>query len=90
MMHKIKSKEILNSIKETCESSSIHAIPNITKNKYYSIKLVWLVCFLISTAFCGYSIFNSLVDYFQYNVVTKMVVEKANKLIFPIITISAI
>lgn len=72
----LKTKlKITNSVKETLESSSIHALPNIVRNKYYTIKFIWIVCFLGSSAACGFLIFQSITDYFNYDVVTKIEVK---------------
>ena len=80
-------EELILTIKETLESSSIHAIPNITRNKNYSIKLMWSICFLISFTVCSFSIYSSLSDFFNYDVTTKIIVQNQDKLKFPIISI---
>jgi hypothetical protein len=76
----ISKKEIVNSIKETLESSSIHALPNIIRNRYFTIKFVWVACFLASAAVCGFFIFQSISDYFNYEVVTQIEVKKLNSI----------
>ena len=73
--------------KETLESSSIHAIPNITKNRFYSIKLMWLICFLISSGFCFWLISESIMDYLNFDVVSKTQVNFETEMIFPVINI---
>jgi hypothetical protein len=73
-------QKIINSLKETLESSSIHALPNIVRNKYYTIKFVWIVCFLSSSAACGFLIFQSISDYFEYDIVTKIEVKNVYSL----------
>jgi hypothetical protein len=76
----LKQKKIIDSVKETLESSSIHALPNIVRNKYLTIKLVWIVCFLLSSAVCSYLIFQSVSDYLKYDVVTQIEVKNLNSL----------
>ena len=76
----ISKKEIIDSIKETLESSSIHALPNIVRNKFYTIKFVWTVCFIASSGICGFFIFQSISDYFNYDVVTEIEVKKLNSI----------
>ena len=84
----IKIKEVIKELtKETLEGSSIHALPNIVRNKSIAIKIIWTVCFLISFSFCCWSIIGSIRDYLSYDVVTNIKVTYENKLKFPIITI---
>jgi hypothetical protein len=76
----LKQTKIIDSVKETLESSSIHALPNIVRNKYYTIKFVWLVCFVLSSAACSFFIFHSISDYFRYDIVTKIEIKNMNSL----------
>ena len=80
MESKQKKKKIIDSVKETLESSSIHALPNIVRSKYYTVKFVWVFCFLLSSAGCGYFVFQSIADYLNFEVVTKIEVKNLNKL----------
>ena len=82
-----KIKTILDFNRQTIESSSIHAIPNIFRNKFISIKLMWLFSFTISAGLSSMLISNTIVQYFNYEIVTKTEVKYESKLIFPIITI---
>ena len=89
-MRETKSKnqnEIIESTKETLEGSSIHAIPNITRNKFLTIKLLWLFCFLGSFGVCAWFIYQSVLDYLKYDVVTKFDIRYEDSLRFPLITI---
>ena len=70
-----KKQKIISSIRETLESSSVHALPNISRNKYKSIKIIWFICFLLSSSICGYLIFMSMTDYLKYEIVTKIEVK---------------
>ena len=77
-----------NQPKETLEGSSIHAIPNIIRNEHYLIKIVWFICFLISSGWCAYFIHESIADYLNYDVVvTKIDIKYETKWKFPIISI---
>ena len=80
-------KEIRETTKETVENSSIHALPNIVRNKYIIIKIVWIVCFLISFGICCWFIIQSILDYLSYQVITNIKVNYENKIKFPIVTI---
>ena len=74
----LKKEKMIDSVKETFESSSIHALPNIVRNKYYTVKFVWILCFLLSSAGCGYFVFQSVADYLSFDVVTQIEVKNLN------------
>ena len=77
---KSNKKKIIDSAKETLESSSIHALPNIVRNKYYTVKFVWVFCFLLSSGGCGYFVFQSIADYLNFDVVTQIEVKSLNSI----------
>jgi hypothetical protein len=79
---KIKSE-----IRETLSSSSIHSFPNIIQNKYKTVKFIWAVCFIVSSASCAYFIATSISEYFEYDVVSKSTINYKSKVDFPIISI---
>ncbi len=83
----MKKQKIIKANIETLESSSVHAIPNITKNRFYLVKLVWVVCFLASNGVCAWFIYKSISDYLNYDVVTNIEINYVNKIQFPIISI---
>ena len=80
-------QKIIEANTETLESSSVHAIPNITRNKFYSVKLVWIICFMASSGVCAWFIYNSISSYLNYDVVTNIELDYVNKLQFPVISI---
>ena len=80
MESKKQKEKMIDSVKETLESSSIHALPNIVRNKYFTIKFVWVLCFLLSSAACGYFVFQSIADYLSFEVVTQIEVKNLNSL----------
>ncbi len=82
----LKNK-ILNSIRDTLECSSIHAIPNIVRNRFYLIKIIWFLCLLASTGICAWFIQKSITDYLNFEVISKTDIVYVQKIIFPIISI---
>ncbi len=82
-----KINEIIKSTEETLEGSSIHAIPNIIRNKFLIVKAVWCICFLVSFGFCCWFIVESIFSYLSYDIVTSIKVSFENKLKFPIVSI---
>jgi hypothetical protein len=85
----IKQKIIETNI-ETLESSSVHAIPNIIRSKFRSVKILWTVCFLASVGVCAWFIYQSISNYFNFDVVTNIQLDYVNRIKFPIISICLI
>jgi hypothetical protein len=83
----LNQKNIISSIRETLEASSIHGIPNMTRNSYYWIKLMWLFFFLVSLGSCCWFIADVMAEYQENKVNSKIVVVNENKLIFPVVSI---
>ena len=80
-------RKILEKCKTLLEGSSIHAIPNIVRSEYISLKLIWFVCLLVSTSGLGWFMFQSISNYFTYPVVTNVYIHSLQQIIFPILTI---
>ena len=79
--------EILNEIKETLSSSSIHSFPNIVQNRFKTIKIVWAGCFIVSAAACAFFITTTISEYLEFESVSKSTVKYVPKIDFPIITL---
>jgi hypothetical protein len=82
-----KRMEIIEKIKVILETSSVHGVPNIVRNKNNLIKLVWVFFFLASSGICGWFVIDIVAKYSKYEVVSKIVVRKERKLAFPIVFI---
>jgi hypothetical protein len=74
-------------VADTCHNSTIHALPNIARSDNLLIKAMWLVCFLGSAGFCVFLIVESIQDYLQYDVVTKISSVYEMPAPFPTVTI---
>lgn len=73
---------------ESISSTTIHGIDQLFKpNKRIGLKLVWLVFLVASTGGCAYFIVNSTIEYFRYEVVTKIQVFNEKPQIFPTVAI---
>ena len=79
--------EIKESIKSTLEGSSIHALPNIVRNKHIFLKIFWFVCFLASSGGLGYFMSLTISDYLTWPVITNIEINHVQQLTFPIVTI---
>ena len=82
-----QNNDILSLSRETFESSSIHGIPNIIKNKFVSIKILWCFCLMVSFGGCAWFMIKSINDYLKDDVVTSFRVNYMNELTFPVIGI---
>jgi hypothetical protein len=82
-----KKFEIKSKIQLIFSASSIHAVPNMVKDNFLIVRLIWLVCFLTSTSFCAYFIILSIQEYFTYEVVTNIRLHNEMPFIFPMVTI---
>ena len=78
---------IKESVKTTLEGSSIHAIPNIVRAEFISVKIFWFVCFLASSGCLGYFMSLTISDYLTWPVITNIKINHVQQLTFPIVTI---
>ena len=69
------------------KSSTAHGIPNIVKNKHTIIKLIWIICLLISTSIGGYLTFKMVLSYLNYEVVSNIQLVSEERSEFPTISI---
>jgi len=51
-------------------STTAHGLPKIVKAKRMPIKIMWTICFIISSGFCAYSVIGSLANYLRFDVVS--------------------
>jgi hypothetical protein len=72
---------------EWSSTSTSHGLPNIFRTHNIGLKIMWLLFFLFSTAICGFMIARSIIEYLNYDVVTKIRVLHENPSEFPTITI---
>jgi hypothetical protein len=82
-----KFNKIINAGKEIFQQSSAHGIPNIINNSNLVTKLIWLLSVLISTCALIWFLCNTILDYFEYPVVTSINTNYESPTEFPTITI---
>ena len=85
--NKTVKEQIIKNTKDTLESSSIHAIPNILRSKSKVLRVIWVACLLVSICACGRYLFQSISSYLERETVTKFQVNNVNELQFPVISI---
>lgn len=83
---KSKNAKIKEILKETALSSTSHGIPNIVRSTSLLLKLMWATCLIVSTGLCSYLVVKSIMNYFEYEVVTKINVIYENPAPFPTVT----
>ena len=81
---KTEMKKFLN---EKFSSLNVHALPNIVKTNHLSIKILWTMYFILSGGFCTYFMINTILNYFNYEITSKINISYERMLSFPIVTI---
>lgn len=69
------------------EKTTIHAIPNITTTERNLVRVIWIICLLASSGYCGYLVIQSLIDYLKFEVNTVYAIERETDTDFPTISI---
>lgn len=62
------TKQIL---RESAMDSTSHGIPHIFKRQNISLKIFWFICFNVSALICFFMISKTIVDYLQYETVSR-------------------
>lgn len=86
MEEKISTK-IKNILKEKISTSTNHGLPNIIHSDRTSLKLLWSISTLISTGFCIYYTIQTIINFYKYEVTTKIRVIDELSSEFPQITV---
>ncbi len=85
-MNSNEAIKISETVKEWCETSTIHGPGNISRNRSYFLKLIWFICLVLSSAYCSYLIAQSVVLYFSYPVSTSIKIITEQPTSFPTIS----
>jgi hypothetical protein len=73
-------------LKELFEASSLPGVPILVTTKYNQVKIIWFIFLLISIGTSGYFIYDSINDYFEYQIITNTDVIREEESQFPTIT----
>jgi hypothetical protein len=71
-MLKIKKKLIKNKIVELALVSTSHGLPSVFRTKRKILKVIWLLLFLFGCGYGSSTVIKSIIDYFEYPVVTNI------------------
>lgn len=85
-----KSKNLKEKITEKftnwCNDTTTHAVPHIAQNRNWLIKLMWLLAFLTSFAYCIFLLVQNFTQYFNYSVSITIQRVQETPLKFPAVT----
>ena len=70
-----------------CERTTFHAIPNIATNEHKSLKIMWTVCLIASISYCCRILTSSIIDYYEYKVLTTYEIIQESSTLFPAVTV---
>jgi hypothetical protein len=89
MISNQKSKyfQIKKILREWSLFCTFHCYPKVFHYKNNFLRIIWFVLFALFTAFTCFLVCDSLFDYFEYDVVSKIQVLNVDHLEFPTITI---
>ncbi len=73
----------LSDILEVC---SLPGLQNIFQHKYITIRVFYLLCYLVLLAFCGQNLAHIITDYFNFDVITNVKVIREKTTQFPAVT----
>lgn len=85
-MDRRKNVTIKKALYEIILSSTSHGFPNIIRSKNISMKLIWTVFTLISITACVYMTAKGIIQFFDYEVTTKIRMINEYQSIFPTVT----
>ena len=74
-------------IKEWLLCTSTHGLPNIARHDRVLIKIIWAICFCVSTGVCSFLVMRSINSYLDFDVFSKYDVIYETPTVFPTVTI---
>jgi acid-sensing ion channel 5 len=74
-------------LREQILASTSHGLPNALRNRHLPMKTMWSISFVLSTALCSVLIIQSIIQYLEFEVITKVRIVGETEAEFPRITI---
>ena len=74
-------------LREQMLVSTSHGIPNAIRNTHLPMKIMWSISFILSTALCSCLIIQSIMQYLEFDVITKVRIVSETEAEFPRIAI---
>lgn len=78
---------IKSSVKDQLLVTTFHAIPNILRTRHNLVKILWLVCFAVSTSMAVYFTIKSIFEYLNFQIVTLYEIKQEKSTLFPTVSI---
>ena len=85
--NKMLLKKALEELNQIFAQSTLHGIPRILKSKSFVSRLMWALCFLVSSGLCIYMVAMSICDFLQYGTVVDIAYNSEIPTVLPAITI---
>ena len=68
-------------------NTSCNGFPHLFKTERTILKILWIICIIVSTATCAWMVSESINDYLQFDVITKIETVPVEELTYPAIMI---
>ena len=65
------SMKITSKLNDLLLTTTVHALPNITRAEHKCIKIMWIIFFAISTSTAVYFTYKNIFDYLEFDVTTR-------------------
>ena len=82
-----KSSKLKAKLLEKLEESSSHGLPRIFKSKLKFLKIFWAFCFISAICTCSWMSIIGIIEYLEYDIVSKIVKVHETNFVFPAVTI---
>lgn len=79
--------ELMVKLREWTKETTSHGFSHVTSARHLSMKIIWLICMLVSMSLCSVMIVRSSLDFGEYEVKTKIRQVIENEIDFPMLTI---
>jgi hypothetical protein len=80
-------KETKNTLKDIAENSNVHSLSHIVRTEYLFVRIMWVFAVITATICCLILISLSIIQYYEYNVVTDYKISYQASSNYPTITI---
>lgn len=71
------------------DTTTIHGIGHTCNSSFIVIRIFWLLALGLATLFCGFTLYNTIAEYFAFDVITVTKEVEEDRVIFPAVTICA-
>ena len=83
-----KMSKIKSTFLELALNTTFQGVQNIARTDIRLLQVIWFICILISSCGCIYVCVKTLLNYLQYEVVTKITQINEIPSLFPVVTVN--